>query len=160
PGLVVVDTVWRATRKQLHHADQVNDLVNPLITMAQETDTTFWGLMHLSKDNETLGRRLEGLARATLKLHRPDAAQRDLRKLIVIGSFKEPAHLGVTLLDRGCDFDSAPPEEPPKSPGGRPRGERHEARKFIIDALTEQNDRKAMEILAEWKVNGGAEGTF
>jgi hypothetical protein len=109
PGLTIVDTVWRATRRQLNRGEEVNELVNPLITIAQDHDTTFLGLMHLSKDAETLGRRLEGLARAILKLFKPDPGQPDRRKLIVTGNFKEPAPLGVTLRDDGCDFDSLRP---------------------------------------------------
>jgi hypothetical protein len=160
PGLAVVDTFWRATRRQLHRTDEVNALVGPLITMAQETDTAVLGLMHLSRDNETLGRRLEGSARAILKLHRPDPAQRDRRKLSVIGNFKEPEPLGVTLHDGGCDFDDKPPEEPVGSQGGRPPDKREAARAFIIDALTKQNDRKATELCSEWVKSGEAEGTF
>jgi hypothetical protein len=160
PGLVVIDTVWRATRRRLFRKDEVNALMNPVITMAQETDTAVLGLMHLSKADETLGRRLEALARAILKLHRPDPAQRDRRKLSVTGNFKEPPLLGVTLHDRGCTFDGKPPEEATRSPGGRPPEKRGAAREFIVAALDQRNDRKAMELCAEWMENGGAEGTF
>jgi hypothetical protein len=134
--------------------------MDPLITMAQECDTTLLGLMHLSKDAETLGRRLEGLARAILKLFKPDPGQPDRRKLIVTGNFKEPPPLGVTIRDGGCDFDFTPPEEPAKSAGGRPPEEREKARKFIIEALTFQNDRKATELFREWEKSGGSEPTF
>ena len=72
PGLVIIDTLWRATRRKLHKEDEVNLLLNPLITIAQECDVTILGLMHLSKDADTLGRRLEGLARAVLKMFKPD----------------------------------------------------------------------------------------
>jgi hypothetical protein len=160
PGLVITDTVWRATRRRLSREDEVNLLMDPLISIAQDCDTTLLGLMHLSKDNETLGRRLEGLARAILKLFKPDPAQPNRRKLIVTGNFKEPPPLGVTIRDGGCDFDSVPPEEPSKNPGGRPPEEREKARKFITDALRSQNDRPATALLAEWEKGGGSEGTF
>jgi hypothetical protein len=160
PGLVIIDTLWRATRRRLSREDEVNMLMDPLISIAQDCDTTLLGLMHLSKDNETLGRRLEGLARAILKLYKPDPAQPDRRKLIVTGNFKEPLPLGVTLRDGGCDFDFTPPEEPARNAGGRPPGEREKARKFITDALTSQNDRKAAALLSEWEKGGGSEGTF
>jgi hypothetical protein len=140
PGLVIIDTVWRATRRRLYREDQVNELFDPLITMAQECDTTFWGLMHLSKDHETLGRRLDGLARAILKLFYPDPSQPNRRKLTVIGNFKEADPLGMTMLDGGCDFDSTPPEEAAKSTGGRPSVGRDTACDFIRKALTTEND--------------------
>ena len=159
-GFVAIDTIWRATRRRLHREDEVNALFDPLITMAQQCDTALLGLMHLSKDHETLGRRLEGMARSILKLFNPDPDQPDRRKLIVIGNFKEPPALGVTIRDGGCDFDFNPPEEPAKNPGGRPPEEREKARKFIADALTVQNDRKATELLNEWEKNGGKEATF
>ena len=99
------------------------------------------GLMHLSKDQDTLGRRLEGLARGIMKMFKPDPGQPDRRRLEVIGNFKEPPPLGVTIRDGGCDFDSAPPEEPAKNVGGRPPEEREKAAcSSFVDALAVQND--------------------
>jgi hypothetical protein len=160
PGLIFIDTVWRATRRKLSREDEVNLLMDPLISMAQECEVAIVGLMHLSKDAETLGRRLEGLARAILKMFKPDPDQPARRKLEVIGNFKEPPPLGVMLRNGGCDFDSEPPSEPAKHPGGRPRVEREKARQFIIDALTRENNRKAAALCAEYVQSGGAESTF
>ncbi|MBV8126803.1 MAG: AAA family ATPase [Planctomycetaceae bacterium] len=160
PGIVVIDTVWRATRRKLSKENEVNLLMDPIISIAQECDVSILGLMHLSKDAETLGRRLEGLARAILKMFRPDPGQPDRRRLEVIGNFKELPPLGVTIRDGGCDFDSTPPEEPARNSGGRPPEEREKARKFITDALASQNDRKATALLSEWEKGGGSEGTF
>ncbi len=109
PGLAIIDTVWRATRRRLSRENEVNELMDPIISIAQKCDVSILGLMHLSKDAETLGRRLEGLARAILKLFKPDPGQPDRRRLEVIGNFKEPPPLGVTIRDGGCDFDSNPP---------------------------------------------------
>ena len=90
PALAIIDTVWRATRRRLSRENEVNELMDPIISIAQECDVSILGLMHLSKDAETLGRRLEGLARAILKLFKPDPGQPDRRRLEVIGNFKEP----------------------------------------------------------------------
>jgi hypothetical protein len=120
PGLTVIDTVWRSTRRRLRCEEEVNELMSPILTDAQETDSAFLGLMHLSKDGETLGRRLEGLARAVLKLHKPDPDQSDRRRLSVIGNFKEPPPLGVTIKDGGCDYDFDPPEEAERRSGPPP----------------------------------------
>jgi hypothetical protein len=149
PALVIIDTLWRATRRRLCREDEVNALMDPLITMAQESDTAILGLMHLSKDSETLGRRLEGLARAILKLFRPDPGRPDRRRLSVTGNFKEPPALGVTLRDAGCDFDSAPPQGPAKDRGGRPSEGREAACRFIRDALRARDDRIANDLCSE-----------
>jgi len=140
PGLVVIDTVWRATRRKLRCEEQVNLLFSPIIDIAQTTDTAFVGLMHLSKDGETLGRRLEGMARSVIKLFKPDPdGQPDRRKLVVIGNFKEPPPLGVTMGDTGCAYDFSPPSEPASSKGGRPDTDRDKARKFIREALATED---------------------
>jgi len=112
PGLVFIDTVWRATRKKLCREDEVNKFIDPIISIAQHTGTSILGLMHLSRDMETLGRRLEGSARGIIKILKPDPKQPNRRRLEVIGNFKETAPLGITMRDGGCDFDLSPPKEP------------------------------------------------
>jgi hypothetical protein len=159
PGLTIVDTVWRATRRQLNRAEEVNSLIDPLVSIAQDHDTTFLGLMHLSKDAETLGRRLEGLARAILKLFKPDPGQPDRRKLIVTGNFKEPAPLGVTLRDGGCDFDFDPPEEPTRNTGGRPPVKLDKAIAFLETELA-AGDCKGIELIDKWLSLGEHKGTI
>jgi AAA domain len=140
PGLAFIDTVWRATRRRLNREDEVNAIMTPIVSIAQSCDVSIMGLMHLSQNLDTLGRRLEGLARGIMKLFKPDPGQPDRRKLIVIGNFKEPPALGVTIRDGGCDFDSTPPEEPAKNTGGRPPAERETVCRFIREALAAQND--------------------
>jgi hypothetical protein len=160
PGLTYIDTVWRATRRRLNREDEVNTIMTPIVSIAQECDAAIVGLMHLSKDMDTLGRRLEGLARGIIKLLRPNPSQPDRRRLEVIGNFKEPPPLGVTLRDGGCEFDSNPPEEPARNPGGRPPEKRGEAMKFIKDSLAHANDRIGNELCAKWEAGGGSGKTF
>ena len=62
PGLTFIDTVWRATKRRLNREDEVNALMNPIVTIAQDCDAAMMGLMHLSKDHDTLGRRLSETA--------------------------------------------------------------------------------------------------
>ncbi len=57
PGAVIIDTVWKATRRRLYREDEVNAFMDPLVSIAQRHDTALIGFMHLSKDGETLGRR-------------------------------------------------------------------------------------------------------
>lgn len=111
PGLVFVDTVWKTTRANLCSMRDVNTVIDPIISIAQETDTAIIGMMHLSAGGETLGRRLEGIARAVIKMDRPDPeGQPDRRKLWVDrANFKPAPALGVTIQDGPCAFDHSPP---------------------------------------------------
>lgn len=159
PGLVFIDTVWRATRRRLNREDEVNTIMTPIVSIAQECDVSIMGLMHLSKDQDTLGRRLEGLARGIIKMFKPDPAQPDRRRLEVIGNFKEPPPLGVTIRDGGCDFDFAPPLEPARNPGGRPSEKCDKAIAFLTRKLTE-GDCKACDLTNEWLALGEFKSPF
>ena len=99
PGLVIIDTLWRATSKRLYNEGEVNEIAGPLIEIAQSFQVAVVLLMHLSKDGETLGRRLEGLARSVLRLTEPDPGQPNRRRLECRGNHKSPHPLGITLRD-------------------------------------------------------------
>ena len=49
---------------------------------------------------------------------------------------------------------------PPRKRGSPAAEEREKARKFILDALAQQNDRQATKLLADWEKESGSEGTF
>ena len=155
PGLVFIDTVWRATRRRLYREDEVNTLMNPIITIAQECDTAIVGLMHLSKDMDTLGRRLEGLSRGVMKMFKPDPGQPNRRRLEVVGNFKDSPPLGITLRDGGCDFDSNPPSDVVRNPGGRPPVKCEAAVQFLTEKLASE-DRKWCDLVKEWLDKGEA----
>jgi len=159
PGLTFIDTVWRATRRRLNREDEVNMIMTPIVTIAQECDAAIMGLMHLSKDMDTLGRRLEGLSRGIMKMFRPDPGQPNRRRLEVTGNFKEPPPLGVTLRDGGCDFDSNPPSESARNPGGRAPEKLDKAIAFLNKELG-QGDRLTSELVSEWEALGEAKATF
>jgi hypothetical protein len=159
PGLTFIDTVWRATRRRLNREDEVNTVMTPIVSIAQECDASIIGLMHLSKDMDTLGRRLEGLSRGIMKMFRPDPSQPNRRRLEVIGNFKEPPPLGVTLRDGGCDFDSSPPTEPARNPGGRPPEKCDKAIAFLTGKLT-QSDCRACDLVSEWLALGESKSPF
>jgi len=159
PGLVFIDTVWRATRRRLNREDEVNAIMTPIVSIAQECDVSILGLMHLSKDQDTLGRRLEGLARGIMKMFKTDPAKPDRRRLEVIGNFKEPPPLGVTIRDGGCDFDFNPPAEPARNPGGRPPVKCDKAIAFLTEKLT-GGDRKACDLVNEWLALGESKSPF
>jgi hypothetical protein len=159
PGLVFIDTVWRATRRRLNREDEVNTIMTPIVTIAQECDVSIMGLMHLSKDMDTLGRRLEGLSRGIMKMFKPDPTQPNRRRLEVIGNFKEPPALGVTLRDGGCDFDSNPPSDPaPSRPGPAPQ-RLNECKEWLKGRLT-PNPAQVQELRTESDKAGFSSGTL
>jgi hypothetical protein len=159
PGLTFIDTVWRATRRRLNREDEVNTVMTPIVTIAQECDASIVGLMHLSKEMDTLGRRLEGLSRGIMKMFRPDPSQPNRRRLEVIGNFKEPPPLGVTIRDGGCDFDPNPPIEPARKLGGRPPEKCDKAIEFLTEKLS-QGDQRAKDLISEWVAKGESKGTI
>lgn len=163
PGIVFIDTVWRSTRRRLFREDEVNQLMDPLLSIAQDCDVAIVGMMHASKDGETLGRRLEGLARAVIKLTKPDPeGAPDRRKLWVDrANFLEPPPLGATVHDTGCNFDFNPPAEAPQGrPNfGRPAGQRDKAIAFLIERLSE-GDAKQCVLINEWEAKGESKGTL
>jgi hypothetical protein len=161
PGLVYIDTTWRATHRKLCREDEVNLLMNPIVAIAQEHDVAILGMMHQSKDGETLGRRLEGLARAVIKLSKPDPEGQPARRKLWVdrANCLEPPPLGVTIHDAGCDFDSNPPEEPIPAPRGRAREKLGKAMVFLTEKLTE-GDRKQCELISEWEAQGENKGTM
>ncbi len=60
PGLVFIDTLWKCTRQNLCSAREVNLVVDPLITIAQEADAAIVAMMHLSIAGAPIGRGLNG----------------------------------------------------------------------------------------------------
>ena len=120
---------------------------------------TFLALMHLSKDAETLGRRLEGLSRSVIKLFKPDPSQPNRRKLLVNGNFKEPPPLGATLRDDGCDFDSTPPEDKGTGKTGRPPGKVTKAIEFLEQTLA-GGECKGSVVVSKWTDLGESKSTL
>ena len=92
-------------------------------------------------------------------MFKPDPAQPDRRRLEVIGNFKEPPPLGVTIRDGGCDFDFNPPTEPARNLGGRPPEKCDKAIAFLTEKLT-GGDRKACDLVNEWLALGESKSPF
>ncbi len=161
PGLIFIDTVWRATRRKLSKEDEVNLVMDPLIEIAQQAEIAIIGMMHASKDGETLGRRLEGLARAVIKLSKPDPENQPARRKFWVdrANFLEPPPLGVTVHDGGCDFDSSPPADAIPSRGGRPPEKLKQAKEFLIERLS-SGDMKQVDLINEWIDRNESKGTI
>jgi hypothetical protein len=159
PVLVPIDTFWRATKKQLHKPEDVNALANPLLDIAREFDTTFIFIMHLSTNDETLGRRLEGVARSIIKLKQPEESV-NRRRLEVKGNFQPTDPLGLTMYDTYHEYDHSPPGgDGERKVGGRPPKKRKEAREFILRKLKD-GDAALKDLVDEWKAKGNSKATL
>jgi hypothetical protein len=161
PGLVFVDSLTYATDANLNKANEVKLLVTPLRDIAQQFQTTIVLLLHLSKEEEALGRRIRGLTRTLMHLECLDKDNPERLKLWMRKSFaKKPVALGVTMTDTGNQYDFDPPSAPEPNRGGRPPTKTPKAETFIVAKLTEQNDRKATELCDEWVASGESDSTF
>ena len=162
PAIVYIDSLTYATGLDLCAAPQVRELMTPLRDIAQRTGTTITPLLHVAKDGQALGRRVKGLTRTILQLECPDPENPSRLRLSVSKSFAiRPPALGVTMHDKGNDYDSDPPSPPePQGKQGRPPESSDKARQFIIDSLTRENNRKATALCHEWVSEGGSKSAF
>jgi hypothetical protein len=161
PGLVFIDSLTNATSFDLCRATENKAMMTPLRDIAQRTQTTIIPLLHLSKEGHALGRRIKGITRTIIQIDCPDPEQPGRLKLWVPKSFaKKPPALGVTMTDKGNEYDFNPPTAPEPHKGGRPPEERGKAERFIREALTRQNDRIGNDLRAEWEKTGGNSKTF
>jgi hypothetical protein len=151
PGIIFIDTIWRATTKKMKLEEEVNELFDPILEIAQKTNSTIFGASHLSKEGETLGRRLECVARSVMKLYQPDPEnQPDRRKLTTMGNCKQPDDLGMTIYEDRIEFDHSPPQTPkPERKGGRPRTTSDRAIPFILEML-EYSPQEQKDIEKRW----------
>ena len=136
PGLVIVDTVVNATRRNLGRPEEATLFFGPLMDMAGESGVPFLLLTHLSKDtHEALGRRIIGSSRVVWKLTKPDAeGQPDRRKVWVDKSYMLcPSPIGMTIGENGATFDTDPPISPAEQRAKVSRGVQ-----LVVDWLREQ----------------------
>jgi hypothetical protein len=151
PGIVFIDTLTNATSKDLCRADDVKDLTGPLRDLAQGMQLPIILQMHLSREGHALGRRIKGRLGTIMHLECPDPHRSERLKLYVSKSFaRKPPALGVTMSDRGNDYDPDPPEAPEGSKGGRPSDRRDEVKRFIRDALNRENGQTGTSLRDRW----------
>jgi hypothetical protein len=119
PALVIVDTAANATDRSQHKPEDAKAFFKPLQEIAKRTGACFILVAHLNAAGKPLGRRIEGQARVVMMLERPDPeGQPNRRKFYVRKSFDMlPAPLGVTMHDRGNDYDTSPPDPAPEGEG-------------------------------------------
>ena len=106
----------------------------------------FLGLTHLSMNKEALGRRIVEKARVVSKMTQPDPeGLRDRRRLWVDKTaIQKPAPLGVTMTDKGNDYDFNPPEEPEPAPRkhGPPPAKLEACKKWLAELLDPESGRR------------------
>jgi hypothetical protein len=161
PGLVIIDTLTNATRRDLCAQDQMKGLKAPLVRLVQQHQTNIVLSLHLNREGQALGRRIKGITRTLIHLECPDPEKPERLRLWVEKSYaKKPPPLGVTIGDSGNTYDSNPPIKTEPSRGGRPPEKREEAARFIRESLSVQNDRIGNELCREWVKRGGCPKTF
>jgi hypothetical protein len=161
PWCVFVDTLTYATARNLCDQNVMKGLKQPLVRLAQTYGVNIGLLLHLSREGQALGRRIKGVTRTLIHLECPDPDQSERLKMWVEKSYgKKPPALGVTLGADGNAYDFTPPTSSAKSHGGRPPESRDKARMFIVAALTEENDLKAVDLCQRWEDAKGARNTF
>lgn len=123
PVLVVVDTVGNATDKNLSRQEDAKAFYWPLQVIARKYDTAVLCLTHLNATGQFLGRRVLEKVRVALRLEQPDPDAEKRRLEVYKTNSKKPAALGVTMGDRGNEYDDQPPEKAGEAPEpGRRRG--------------------------------------
>lgn len=117
PVLVFVDTINNTTERSSNKAEDAKALFVPLQKIAARTGVSIVCLTHLNAAGTPLGRRITGQVRVVLQLEKPDPeGQPDRRKLHAVKSNSlYPPPLGMTMGEKGNEYDTNPPE--PSEPG-------------------------------------------
>ena len=153
PALVIIDTVGMTTARNLCRPEEAREFFAPLLELARETGVALLGLTHLSKGGEALGRRIVEKARVVIKMTQPDPEGQPNRRRMWVDktAFVKPPPLGITMGDKGNDYDHTPPTEPEASKSGRPPEERAKAEQFIRAALSQDNDQTWNLLRKQWE---------
>jgi hypothetical protein len=119
PLFVVVDTVNGSTLKNLCRPEDAILYFAPLQAIAQRQETTFLALHHTNLTGGAVGRRVMERVRCCLKLEDPDPENQPKRRRLEVSksSCLKPSPLGVTMGDKGNEYDRNPPTKASQEPG-------------------------------------------
>lgn len=144
PGLIVIDTINKATKRILYRPEEADAFFGPLLEIARDMQIPILALTHLSRSGDPLDRRIEGTCRVLLKMARPEGDETSTRRRLWVAAIREgkpSAPLGVSMGDNGNDYDGQPPtrEEIDAKPGtqGRPAKAVKAAMDWLKDYLAE-----------------------
>jgi len=162
PVVVIIDTVMMTTSKNLCRPEDARAFFAPIMELAASSVVAFLALTHLSKDKEALGRRIVEKARVVIKMTKPDPEGQPHRRRFWVDKTAalNPPPLGVTMSDKGNDYDFTPPTEPDPNKGGRTPDKREKAVEFIRSKLAERDGRIWTELEVEWEAGGQSGKTF
>jgi hypothetical protein len=137
PALVLVDTTLKATDRTAHKPEDAKAFFKPIQEIAQRQQVLIIGVTHLNADGKPLGRRIEGSARVTIMMECPDPeGQPNRRKLYVKKSHSlYPSPLGVTMGDKGNEYDDTPPASPNEGPASKKNSRSREIIDWLRDYL-------------------------
>jgi hypothetical protein len=120
PAFVFVDTVGNATEKDLNKQDGAKAFYQPLQILARRYGSIFLCLTHLNAGGQFLGRRVLEKVRMALRMQKPNPDD-DRRSLQVHKTnSKKPPPLGVTMGDKGNEYDNNPPVAPARENSAEP----------------------------------------
>jgi hypothetical protein len=149
PAIVFIDTVGNSTDRNLSRQEDAKAYYEPLQVIARRNRTALLCLTHLNAGGTVLGRRALEKVRCTIRMSKPDPAEPNRRKLEVVKSnAKYPTALGVTMGDRGNEYDTDPPLDPAIGPGAGSGN--HASKRGPIPAKTAE----CMEWLRLWLASG------
>jgi hypothetical protein len=154
-GMVVVDSALRTTRRRMYDSGDVDEVWKPVISIVKRANVALVATLHTSKDGDSLGRRLEGVARSISKFYRvgKDTPESVRRKLCTVTNRSAAVQdLMLTIHDDRIEFDDHPIQESAaglKKRGGRPSTAREEAKQFIRQLLSTGPDLWS-EIRSRW----------
>ena len=112
PYWAVIDTITNTGDFKSQTTDDAKRQYEPLQKIALKCQVPIFCVTHTNAQGKTLGRRANEKVRVAIMLLHPDKGQPHRRKLWVDKSkaVKPPA-LGVTMGDKGNEYDFNPPEE-------------------------------------------------
>jgi len=119
PLLVIVDTVGNSTDKNLAKQEDAKAYYAPLQVLARRHACAFLCLTHLNAGGTFLGRRVMEKVRVGVRIMQPGADEKRRLEVVKTNS-RKPAALGLTLGDRGNEYDDNPPELPSEDATPRP----------------------------------------
>jgi replicative DNA helicase len=123
PGLVVIDTINKVTKRLLYRPEEAEAVFAPILDIARDLQVPILALTHLSRSGDPLDRRIEGTCRVLIKMTKPEGDETTTRRRMWVAAIREgkPAPpLGVDMGDEGNDYDgNAPAREEVAPEGGK-----------------------------------------
>jgi hypothetical protein len=119
PALVFVDTVGNATDRDLCKQEEAKAFYEPLQQIARRQRCAIVCNTHLNAGGQFLGRRVLEKVRTAIRMEQTDPGSTRRRLEVVKSNSRIPPPLGLTMGDKGNDYDGQPPQRPEGNTSGR-----------------------------------------